>query len=50
MIAACVSSVNASDYCVGAHTTMAGLLGVPEGLVEDLVADSMHKGYALLIE
>lgn len=39
MIAAYVSSLNACDYCIGAHTNTAMLFGVPEGLVEDLVAD-----------
>lgn len=37
LMAAFVSGVNACRYCYGAHSAVAKLFGVPEGLFEDLV-------------
>lgn len=39
MIAAYVSGLNACVYGVGAHAAVARLMGMPEGLIDDLVTD-----------
>ncbi|MDX1541380.1 MAG: peroxidase-related enzyme [Geminicoccaceae bacterium] len=39
MIAAYVSGLNQCRYCHGVHTVVAEQFGVPEGLLQDLMAD-----------
>ena len=39
MMAACVSGVNACQYCHGAYTAAAMEFGVPENLIKNLVDD-----------
>lgn len=39
MIAAYVSGLNACAYGAGAHTAAAKLMGMPDGLIDDLVRD-----------
>ncbi len=39
LMAAYVSGINECRYCAGAHTAVAKLFGVPDGLITSLVAD-----------